>query len=313
MAASPLSASPYDVLGVSATATTEELRRAYRARLRSSHPDTGGEAREFHAVQAAWELVGTPEARAAYDRGRPATTTHETFAARPPRTSTASRPQARSYGHPGGWRREKYLSLMREWVGRGVALPDPYDPVLVRTAPRDIRHVLADALAEEATARSLIDLGIAYTVWHDVATDAARSSSAADDDADKLDHIVLGPTGLFALLSEDWGAPVRLKRGEIIGEAVDPDERPFHSLATRTKVIARATGVRFTGIIIVIPDDAFPESLAEVGKVRGYQAYLVHRSRLAGLLKRGVDNDDPVGGNELFDARTRLQSVISFV
>jgi len=37
---------------------------------------------------------------------------------------------------------------VREWAGRGVTLDDPYDPVLVRSAPRDIRHVLADALAE---------------------------------------------------------------------------------------------------------------------------------------------------------------------
>jgi len=312
VASSPLSASPYEVLGVSASATTEELRRAYRSRLRAAHPDTGGEAQLFHAVQAAWELVGTPENRASYDRGRPNTGSHETFAARPARTPTASRPQARSYGHPGGWRREKYLSLMREWVGRGVELPDPYDPTLVRTAPRDIRHVLSDALAEEATARSLTDLGIAFTLWHDVATSGASTSSGVTDDAGKLDHVVLGPTGLFALFSEDWGAPVRIKRGELIGEAIG-DERPFHSLATRTKVIARAARVRFTAIVIVIPDDAFPDSLTEVGKVRGYPAYLVHRSRLPGLLKQGIDNEDPVGGNELFDARTRLQSTIRFV
>ena len=312
MASGPMSASPYEVLGVSPTATTEELRRAYRSRLRAAHPDTGGEAQEFHAVQAAWELVGTPETRASYDRGRPSTGSHETYAARPARTPTASRPQARSYGHPGGWRREKYLSLMREWVGRGAPLPNPYDPALVRTAPRDIRHVLADALAEEATARSLTDLGIAFTLWHDVATSPSTTSTSATDDANKLDHVVLGPTGLFALLSEDWGSPVRIKRGELIGEGIN-DERPFHSLATRTKVIARAARVRFTAIVIVIPDEAFPDSLADVGKVRGYPAFLVHRSRLPGLLKQGIDSEDPVGGNELFDARTRLQSTIRFV
>ncbi|TBN56648.1 molecular chaperone DnaJ [Glaciihabitans arcticus] len=312
MMASPLSASPYEILGVTPSATNDELRRAYRARLRASHPDTGGEASEFHAVQAAWELVGTPEARASYDR-QGGTSPGETFAARPARASTTSRPQARSYGHPGGWRREKYLGLMREWVGRGVDLPDPYDPSLVRSAPRDIRHVLSDALAEEATARSLSDLGIAYTIWHDVATAEGSTSYAPGDDASKLDHIVLGPTGLFGVLSEDWAAPVRIKRGELIGEGLLDGERPFHSLATRAKVIARAAKVRFTALVIVIPDDAFPDSLTEVGKVRGYPAVLVHRSRLAGLMRSGIDNDDPVGGNELFDARTRLQSTVRFV
>jgi len=61
---SPLSASPYEVLGVAATASHDQLRRAYRQKLRETHPDTGGAAIRFHAVQHAWELIGTPEARA---------------------------------------------------------------------------------------------------------------------------------------------------------------------------------------------------------------------------------------------------------
>jgi hypothetical protein len=308
-----MASSPYDVLGVSATATTEELRRAYRARLRSSHPDTGGEAREFHAVQEAWELVGTPESRAAFDRGRPNSGASESYAARPQRAANPSRPATRSYGHPGGWRREKFLTLMREWVGRGVEIPNPYDPALVRSAPRDIRHVLADALAEEATARAISDLGIAYTAWHDVATTPASSSYAAEDDGSKLDHIVLGPTGLFAVLSEDWGAPIRVKRSELVGEGIYRDERPFHSLSVRTKVISRAAKVRFTALVIVVPDEAIDDWYTEVGKVRGLPGVVVHRSMLATFFKRGIDDDDPVGGNELFDARTRLQSTVRFV
>ena len=66
---SPLSASAYQVLGVEPTIDEEALRKAYRLRLRQTHPDTGGEASLFVQVQRAWELVGTPEARAAYDRG----------------------------------------------------------------------------------------------------------------------------------------------------------------------------------------------------------------------------------------------------
>lgn len=66
----PLSASAYELLGVDATVSDDDLRRAYRLRLRQTHPDTGGDAAVFVRVQRAWELVGTPAARAAYDRGR---------------------------------------------------------------------------------------------------------------------------------------------------------------------------------------------------------------------------------------------------
>jgi curved DNA-binding protein CbpA len=226
---SPVSADAYEVLGVTPKATQDELRRAYRLRLRQTHPDTGGAAREFTAVQLAWEKVGTPAARAIYDSGR--SIPREAYEARPAAPRRDSRPSARAYGHPGGWRRERYLTLIREWVGRGPDLENPYDPALVQSAPREIRHILADALAEEASARALGQLGIAFTLWHDVATPGGPD--------EKIDHIVLGPTGLFALLSEDWGAPVKVRKGELVGETLAHGEHPFAALAARTRGIAR--------------------------------------------------------------------------
>ena len=85
MPESPLTPSPYDVLGVSPTASTHELRQAYRRMLRVAHPDTGGSEQRFHAVQHAWTLVGTAGDRAAYDRGRPATTAGASWVPAPPR------------------------------------------------------------------------------------------------------------------------------------------------------------------------------------------------------------------------------------
>ncbi len=58
----------YEVLGVARTASTAELRSAYRKVVRQVHPDQGGNATRFHAVQAAWETLSDPERRAAYDR-----------------------------------------------------------------------------------------------------------------------------------------------------------------------------------------------------------------------------------------------------
>ncbi|CAN5123115.1 hypothetical protein BH11ACT4_BH11ACT4_23980 [soil metagenome] len=302
-----MSASPYEVLGVAASVTHDELRRAFRRALRDTHPDTGGDPKRFVAVQLAWERVGTPEKRAAYDSGRGHTDIHETFTAQAARPRQDGRPKARAYGHPGGWRRERYLAQLREWVGRGVEIDDPYDPVLVRDAPREIRHTLADALAEEATARSLSALGIGYTVWHDVAT--GPGASAAED---KIDHIVLGPTGLFALLSEDFGGPVRARKGELIGEAL-AGERPVHELAARSKVLSRALRVRFTALAVVLPDAALDEPILALGSVRGAATLAVRLEHLPALLRSGIPGVEPVGGNELFDVRSRLTGGLRFV
>jgi len=192
---------------------------------------------------------------------------------------------------------------MREWVGRGVTLDDPYDPALVRSAPREIRRTLADALAEESTARTLSTLGIGFTIWHDLATGSPAS---------KIDHIVLGPTGLVGLLSEDFGGPVRVRKGELMGEAV-AGEKPMTELAARTKVIARQLKVRFSALVVVVPDDALEESVMVLGSVRGAVTAVARQSYLAGLLRAGVPGTAPIGGNELFDVRSRLMGGLRFV
>src|SRR6476620_7719786 len=72
MSESPLAANPYEVLGVAPTASDDDLKRAYRRRLREAHPDTGGSSAEFDRVQQAWQRVGTASARSAYDSGNDA-------------------------------------------------------------------------------------------------------------------------------------------------------------------------------------------------------------------------------------------------
>lgn len=63
-----IAASHYDVLGVDASSSLEQLRHAYRAAAKASHPDRGGSPEAFARVQQAWEQLRDPQRRAAYDR-----------------------------------------------------------------------------------------------------------------------------------------------------------------------------------------------------------------------------------------------------
>ena len=309
---SPLSASPYEVLGVDPTASDEELRRAYRLRLRQSHPDTGGDAAVFIRVQHAWELIGTAQARAGYDRGRDDDARRRWARHPSPGAFGGTRPRTRVHGEAGGWRRRRYVELAAEWAGHDLDENQAYDPTFVRTAPWDVRRMLADALAEEATGEMVEELGIGFTAWHDVAvgTDAAH----------KLDHIVLGPSGLFALMSEDVGDTVRFRQGEAIGPALGQalgqalgGSTPIADLLGRARAVARAAKVRFGGAILVLPDDDLEQAVVPLGELRGIPTVALRRSALRGILRAGVPGGRIIGGNELFDVRTRLAQTVTHV
>jgi curved DNA-binding protein CbpA len=102
----------YQVLGVARDASREEIALAWRRRARDEHPDarqgdTGAPAR-FRALAEAWQVLGDPERRAAYDRGldpgqppgRVRITVRHPPAAPGPGAAGSTAPPARASGPP---------------------------------------------------------------------------------------------------------------------------------------------------------------------------------------------------------------------
>lgn len=87
----------YDELGVAPTAPAEVIRAAYKALIRATHPDQGGDPEVAARVNAAYEVLGDVAARARYDADlrqipSPAETAAATAAAPPPSTPDAAVP-----------------------------------------------------------------------------------------------------------------------------------------------------------------------------------------------------------------------------
>ena len=65
----------YEALGVSKTASADEIRKAYKKLSRKYHPDANKETdapERFKQVQEAFDVLGDTEKRQQYDRFGPA-------------------------------------------------------------------------------------------------------------------------------------------------------------------------------------------------------------------------------------------------
>lgn len=89
---------PFDVLGVDADADETEISRAYRRRVKETHPDQGGSREEFVRLQEAYAAIRSGEVETGED-GTPTTTGSSSDSA------TTREPQ----GPPPGTSRMEYL------------------------------------------------------------------------------------------------------------------------------------------------------------------------------------------------------------
>ena len=62
---------PYAVLGVARGADEAQIHAAYRDAVRRTHPDAGGSAAAFEAVQEAYEMLRDPAKRGVWDAESP--------------------------------------------------------------------------------------------------------------------------------------------------------------------------------------------------------------------------------------------------
>jgi DnaJ family protein A protein 2 len=58
----------YDLIGVPKTATSDEIKKAFRKKAIREHPDKGGDAEKFKDLTVAYEILMNEDKRKAYDR-----------------------------------------------------------------------------------------------------------------------------------------------------------------------------------------------------------------------------------------------------
>ena len=61
----------YNILGISRTASPEEIKKAYKKKVMQHHPDRGGDKETFQKVSEAYEILSNSDKRSAYDNPQP--------------------------------------------------------------------------------------------------------------------------------------------------------------------------------------------------------------------------------------------------
>ena len=63
-----MSSSLYELLGVERTADADTIKRAYRRKALTEHPDKGGDEEKFKKLNEAYNVLSDPQRRAVYDQ-----------------------------------------------------------------------------------------------------------------------------------------------------------------------------------------------------------------------------------------------------
>lgn len=98
---------PWEVLGISYTASQAEIKKAFREKIRKAHPDAGGNPEEFQQIQAAYKA-------ALEQQGRPPVSMHPSS---PTGFETAQRTTSQSYSRS-SWNVKDFYQWRREQVSR---------------------------------------------------------------------------------------------------------------------------------------------------------------------------------------------------
>ena len=101
------------------------------------------------------------------------------------------------------------------------------------------------------------------------------------------------------------------KRGELVGETLGA-ERPVQALSLQARAFARQARVKFSALVIVVPDGASAVGVASIGTVKGIPALLIQQPRLAHAVRVGLPGVT-TGGTDLFEVRTRVKSAVRYV
>jgi len=145
----------------------------------------------------------------------------------------------------------------------------------VRDGLRGLDSFFKGARGEERVALLLAGLPEGYHVFHDVACGRAGG----------IDHVVVGPSGLFAVETKCWAGRVSLAGGEILVNGGAPSRAPLSQARASARALAEFLSERLERVPTCVPVVCFASETFSDGTAATGDAWVCNASRLCGLIR----------------------------
>lgn len=107
-----------------------------------------------------------------------------------------------------------------------------------------LQSFLKGAKGEEVTARALSMLPEEFTIFHGLATRKKEFTTSGGGD---IDHVVVGPNGIFVVETKNWQDTITIENGKLLYDGEEPTRPPLEQVKSETTAlcsyIKSATGV----------------------------------------------------------------------
>jgi len=144
-----------------------------------------------------------------------------------------------------------------------------------------LQAFLKGAKGEEVAARELNLLPPPYTVFHGLDIRRLPQSAATGSD---LDHVVIGPTGIFVVETKNWSDSITIKNGELLYDGITPTRPPLEQVKNETqslrKYLKSETGQDFE----IQPVLCFASNNLPQGEQGSSGVLVCNADRLTGLI-----------------------------
>ena len=152
-----------------------------------------------------------------------------------------------------------------------------------------LQSFMKGAKGEEVTARELGLLPSEFCVFHGLATHKQKLIPTGASD---LDHIVVGPNGVFVIETKNWQDSITIENGNLLYDGEEPTRPPLEQVKSETKALCSYLETKTGHKLQILPILCFASNTLASGEQGDGGVLVCNLNRLNAIIL--ADNQNPI-------------------